>query len=309
LGSDVLTYQVGERLTAADPIDGRTLWTRDDLPPGSRLFGDGSHLVVVAPDGGSAQIYRTTDGGLVNNVKLPEVEDLALFEGADLVYWSKDDLGQSLVCRNLVDDKIRWSIDFAPRPDLTKVDREHLAVLEKDGRFRVISLADGSASIDAKTEVDPSRKAFHVARLGSRFLLFTDRSQQPVIAGGNPFAAVDAGVPVDGPVYAFDAETGKLLWKTLIENQNLEKLPPVNSPILMLNKRRPPGQAIGGFGQNNFLVRVLDLRTGEIVYQHNRLQNVSPWSVRIHPTRQAATITFDEGVIELEIAKVPMESS
>lgn len=308
LGSEVVVYQVGERLTAADPLSGRTLWTRDNLQPNSRLFGDGSHLVVVAPDGGSAHVYRTTDGGSVRIVKLPGVEDLVLFEGVDLVHWNKADGKRTLVCRSLIDDETRWSIDFSARPELQKVGREHLAVLE-DGRFRVVSLADGSAVVDAKIEADPLRKSFHVSRLGSRFLLLTDRSGQPAIAGGNPFAGDSDGILVDGPVYAFDGDTGKLLWETSIENQSLEKLPPRNSPVLMLNKRRPAGRAIGGFGQNDFQVRVLDLRTGETVYKHNRLQNVSPWSVRVHPTRQTVAITFYKGVIELEITKPPMESS
>ena len=110
-------------------------------------------------------------------------------------------------------------------------------------------------------------------------------------------------------MYAFDRRTGKALWKTLIEDQAVEEPPPYNSPVLVFNKRLLPQRAVGGFGANNFAVRVLDLRTGEVIYKHNRLQNVSPLSITVQPESKSVTVTFYEGVIQIELVNPPKEPS
>jgi hypothetical protein len=111
-------------------------------------------------------------------------------------------------------------------------------------------------------------------------------------------------------VQAFDRQSGRLLWKTPIADQALEKLPPYHSPVIVFNKRRQPGQGVGGFIETNpFRVKLLDLRTGDVIFEHNQLQNVSPWTLRIEPAERKATVTFFESAIEIETAQEPKADS
>ncbi|MCA9073192.1 MAG: hypothetical protein KDA84_29920, partial [Planctomycetaceae bacterium] len=152
-------------------------------------------------------------------------------------------------------------------------------------------------------------KSFKVYRLASCYVFLTNRGQQEVVMGQNRFLRESAYQLVDGPVYAIDPQTGKQLWKTQIDDQALESLPPYNSPVLMFNKHRAPGQFNGAFGQNDYLVRIVDLRTGDLLYENNRVEGVSPWRMQIQPTRQLVTIRFSENVIEIELTKEPLKSS
>ncbi len=141
-----------------------------------------------------------------------------------------------------------------------------------------------------------------------RYVLLTNRGHDPRAGlGGFPQELSGPIFPVGGPAYAFDRNTGKQLWKTAIEDQALEQPPPYHSPVMVFNKRLPPQRAVGGFGANNFAVRVLDLRNGEVIYQHNRLQNVSPLSITVEPETKSVSVTFYEGVIQIKQREPPKE--
>lgn len=309
INDETIVYQVGERLIAADPLTGKPQWTREDLRPRCQLLGNNRHVVVIPPGGKSAFIHRATDGETVRVVPLPAAENRIAFDGENLIALKGEKLSRVLECRSLVDDEVLWSMPCFDGTKVQKVGSTELALLQSDGTLQVVALSNGRVRIQAKIEADAQRKSFKVYRLASGYILLTNRGDEETIVGQDRFLRQRTSLSVNGPIYAFDPQTGKQLWKTQLDDQALENLPPFNSPVLIFNKHRAPGQFIGGFGRNNFLVRIVDLRNGEIIYKHNRLEGVSPWKVRIQPTRQMVTIQFFESVIEIEPTQAPPESS
>ncbi len=310
VNANAVVYQVGERLTAADPVTGEPLWVRDEIPANSRLFGDDRHLAVVPRPGQTAAIYRVSDGGLVRTLNLPDPANQVAIRGLDVIVKASVKGRAVLECRSLLDDRVRWQQAFPEGTRLHPVGKDELALLALDGKLRIVLLADGTLQLDAALEPDKDLKSFWVLKQTGRYVVLTDRGEeQQAGLGGFPRELTRQTRRVNGLVYAFDRETGKQLWKTRIENQAVEELPPDNSRVIVFNKRLLPQRAVGGFGANNFAVRVLDLRTGELVYEHNRLQNVSPLSITVQPETKSVTVTFYEGVIQIEQVDSPKEPS
>jgi outer membrane protein assembly factor BamB len=309
LSEELIVYQVGERITAADPLTGEPRWIRENARPNSRIFGDEKNLAVVAPDATSAFIARAADGEILNVVNLPEADRQVAYLGMHLIAWTTGKNQQYMESRHLASGKTHWKIACPEGTAFRKVGTEELALFQPGGKFLVVSLADGKAIVNANLDFGKVRHTHEVLRLANCYLLLSAQDNPAAGLGRNPFLSEASGTPVNGPVHAFDRALGKLLWKTRIENQSLEKLPPENSPVIVFNKRRLPGQGVGGFGDNSFRVRVLDLRTGDIIYQNNQLQNVSPLGIRVEPADKKVTVTFYEGVIEVELTKDALEPS
>jgi hypothetical protein len=174
----------------------------------------------------------------------------------------------------------------------------------------VASIADGSLKVNAKLEPGQEKHSHEVRRLANSYLVLPNRNEPNRIANRNPFFADDGVILVNGLVQAFDRPSGRLLWKAQVEDQAIEHLPPYNSPVIVFNKRRDPGQGVGAFIENTpFRVKLLDTRTGGVVFEHNQLQNVSPWGLRIQPDKRTLSVTFFEGVIEVEAAQAPADNS
>ena len=58
-------------IVVADPLTGDPLWTRQDIPPGSEVFGDEQYLLVLSPGSEEASVYRAADGQLLGMRKVP----------------------------------------------------------------------------------------------------------------------------------------------------------------------------------------------------------------------------------------------
>ncbi len=65
VNDDFICYQAGSRLFAAEPLTGKILWVKHDIPFGSEYFGDREFVCV--PDGLNDQliILRATDGATI----------------------------------------------------------------------------------------------------------------------------------------------------------------------------------------------------------------------------------------------------
>jgi outer membrane protein assembly factor BamB len=308
LGEELIVYQVGERITAADALTGKPRWVRDSVRRQSRIFGDRERLAVIPPDSTSVVVLKTADGEILRTRPLPIPHSQVAFHGINVIAWTTPKGQKSLESRDLETGKLRWTILCPEVKSFLKVGEEELALFELDGQFRIVSLKDGATKVDAKVESVKDRLSHEVRRVGNVYLLLSSKDNPPARAGRNPFVRDPIAIPVDGLVYAFDAKTGKFIWKTEIADQALEKLPPYHSPVIVFSKRRMPAQG-GGFDDGTFRVEIRDLRTGELVFDHNRLQNVSPWGIRVEPAGKKLTVTFYKGEIEIKPAKETLKST
>lgn len=143
VGEDVVVYQVGGRLTAAEALTGKPLWVREDISPESRLIGGDQHLVLIAPGGMTARILRGLDGETVRRLPLPLPKNQFAFDGEHLLHWTTTNQWRNLECLNLRTGKLRWKIPCPKETLLRHVGTEELALLHSNGQFLVVSKVDG----------------------------------------------------------------------------------------------------------------------------------------------------------------------
>ena len=58
-------FQRRRNIVAVDPLTGESLWERQDIPPGSEVFGDEQYVFVLPPGSDEASVYRAIDGQLL----------------------------------------------------------------------------------------------------------------------------------------------------------------------------------------------------------------------------------------------------
>src|SRR5262249_26454780 len=147
------------------PVSGNTLWVRHGIEPGSDIFGD-EEAVIVAPSGRerregnsdsvSAAVLRATDGQLLSEYSVPLPDKRWATFGRRLLVTRDLNDGSQLL--RMVDPWTKgeiWSMNIASGMKGTVVDGESIALMQPDGKFSLVSLADGTRQIEE--QLDPDR--------------------------------------------------------------------------------------------------------------------------------------------------------
>ena len=173
VNSRYVSFLRRRNLVVVDPFTGEPLWTRQDIPPGSEVFGDEQYVLVLPPTGDQASVYRGTDGQLLGTRKVPrpsmngnpayyaQMAGNSALSGAGIEYFGRHVLtwqqssdgapggnplvgaGQSRVL-GLFDpwqQKAVWpSRTFAAGAFASVVGSEAVGVLEPSGHFVLVAL-------------------------------------------------------------------------------------------------------------------------------------------------------------------------
>ena len=161
-----ICLQMKDSLTAVDPVSGRVLWTRSDVSPRSRLFGDDQYVFVVEMSSDvksmpvSTRVFRLYDGA---TVKAPDFHELYNPErriclvGRDIVVADQDKDATTLRLYDPLTGNDVWKQAFAPKSLVLRTEGDDLAgVVEPSGRVRVVDLTTRKEVLNATSrKVDP----------------------------------------------------------------------------------------------------------------------------------------------------------
>jgi outer membrane protein assembly factor BamB len=294
-------------LEAIDPLKGTVLWKKTDVPRGTQIFGDDQHvyLVEVRQSGvGASRALRAHDGVTV------EVPDFAsLYQrrlriiGRNLLL-SENDAKGDMVLRlyDVHTGKDIWKQTFKSNTIVLRSEAPELfGVVEpaNDGKVSVFNLHTFQEVLSAR--IDPKDldkiQDVHLLQDNERFYLACHRSPDAVAnPWGGPYPNVMNGmrcVHVNGKVYAFYRDTGKLHWKHEALGQMLVLEQFRDSPVLIFtaSQRRPMnmgGNVRGGIMQVA-VFRSIDKRTGKLVWD-KEYQNQSSQFYALNMNLQAGTV-------------------
>ncbi|MGH7138125.1 MAG: hypothetical protein ACREHD_20430, partial [Pirellulales bacterium] len=90
MSSEFVCLQRMRNLIAVDPLTKSTLWTRQDIPSGSELFGDDEFLFVAPATPASAteaMVYRTLDGEALGRREVPPADQRVFTLGRQVLAW------------------------------------------------------------------------------------------------------------------------------------------------------------------------------------------------------------------------------
>lgn len=298
-------------LTVVDPRTGETLWTRTNLPAGCECFGDGEYLFALPADGDEAIVLRASDGRELGTRRLPSAAERMATLGRRVLAWTQGPGDERIV--RLVDawsgaELWRRTVTLGSKADV--VDGTQLALVQPDGRFWLVNLADGAAVIEAQLEpFDNLVEAFLVAA-PEHYLLFLNR---PPDSEGSvwlrPIPTTTDYHSVNGRVVGFERATGQVAWTREIARQSLVARQPRQLPVLVLAchvYERP--NAAGRQNRNHVAILCLDKRTGRAAYQ-NRLQaGLAGYAVSADPAARTLAVRLLRETITLNFTDEPWPS-
>jgi tetratricopeptide (TPR) repeat protein len=291
-------------LVAMDPATGETVWSRHDLKPDSSVFGDHQFLFVVPPEGTTATVLAARDGSLLGQREVPANRLATL--GYRIL--ASHDVGgnEQLQLHDPWDGTTLWSSPgFTPGSQITLVERKAVAVLEPDGSFALIDLAEGRSIID--TQLGPASDILRLGVLTAPGLYLVvahlQDSEDELARTAQPVGGVSSETIKRARVYAFDNQ-GKALWPSPleIEDQCLPldqpELLPVLAFVCTYKEPLPTGRTEVGTS-----LLCLDKRTGRVVCEeHFKWRNSTfcmvgdpeKKTVRIQLQRATVTLTFTD---------------
>lgn len=282
----------GRALICADPLTGQTIWTRDGLPAGSDLFGDGEWIFVVPPDADTALVFHALDGqsadavpseplarrwttsgrrvlawkpqavaGQPENAAADEIDDAARGERLARLPWE-------LRLYDALTGDVLWTEQLPAGTRGTLIENEEVALLQPDGRLIVRSLQIAEPLLQAQLEPDADLRSLHVLRSSDQYLVATNRvGQTPAANAAIQIRSIVTGgdVPlVTGRLYAFDRRSGQPGWSAPVDVDQfgLPMDQPRETPVLLLLRQFTPPAAQGPRREQTSVL-CLDRRTGQ----------------------------------------------
>lgn len=307
LGEIGLVYQRGRTLCCASPVTGDLQWTRDDVPPGSELFGDGEVLCVLPPASQEVLLFDAVDGHELGRRPSVPPENRVLTSGRCILSWV--DMGDrkcELRCQDIVLNRQRWFQPFDAQARGWIVDNEAIAVFEPSGKFQLLNAEDGQPLVSAMLDKETKLGDIYVLAGRDHYTLLVNealarrRDAAPVPAGGN-----NPTFSAQGKLYAFDRHTGKQVWdkpRQILAN-GIALRQPADSPVVVFVGQKSEGR--GSRRQVHLLC--IDRRTGREVYKEAFSVDGNPGGLQViaDVARGVVSVATKGRTIELKFTDVP----
>jgi outer membrane protein assembly factor BamB len=296
-------------LVAVHPLTGKTLWIRHGIAPSSELFGDDELLFVVQPGASDAIALRTLDGQELRRMPLPNLDQRVAVFGRRLLMWSNQNARPTLSLRDAWTQKELWKKEFGPEAKYAVYEDEVVGVLEMNGHFTLLSLADGEVEVDGNVNPEQSLLDITILRSPTRNLLITNRPQQT--GNGQIKVSQTPGLTqlVNGYVHGFDRRTGKLVFSTRVENRFLPYNQPTDLPVLAFaaNLGRP-GIGFNSSVPDDGLLLCIDKRNGRVLLEDRSPGPVQSVDMTGDTEQQQVTLRTSRTVVKLKFTDQPPEA-
>ena len=280
--------QMKDSLTALDPISGNTLWTRSDVSPRSRIFGDDQYIFVVEMSSDvksvpvSTRVFRLYDGA---TVKAPDFHQLYNADrrirlvGRDILVADKDKDATTLRLYDPLTGKDVWKQAFAPKSYVLRTEGDDLAgVVEPNGQVRVFDLTTRKEVLNAHSKMDPKYLDKDVT-----LTVLGDATDVYILCDGPLAAGVHVntnllpmtglrGLNVNGQVYAFSRATGVRRWEMAAPATQLVLDQFQEMPMLLFTAHTIKQEPTGMVSQTSSL-QVIEKRTHKLKLYVSNLTN------------------------------------
>ncbi|MBN1854358.1 MAG: PQQ-binding-like beta-propeller repeat protein [Pirellulales bacterium] len=280
-----VAFQAEGRLQCVDPLTGRLIWSRKDIPSGCLLFGDAQYLFALPPKSNEAIVLRMIDGKRLGFREVPPVQEHLATQGRAILCWregtdreepvSERSQFMELVLFDPWNGGVIWTHAFRAASQVWLADNEAAGIVDPEGQFQLIDIKDGSRLVAQRIEQEPSLDAIYVLlSSGSVFLVTSSNRTHPSNAL-TVAPILDHEYPiVTGRIYAFDRATGESIWPCPAEvrQQGLVLWQPRELPVL------PFIRTIPGRNRNSkpfTSVLCLDKSSGRSIFRRDDLNQTT----------------------------------
>ncbi len=308
--ADGVYFQRLHDLYCVDPLSGKTVWMRKNVPLGLDLFGDDEFLIASPVGDSETLVLRAATGELVGARRVAPIEDRMAIVGRQVLAWQSHDGHPRIEMRDVVADEVVWSYEFAAGSKAAVVAEEVVGVYQPDGEFSLIRLADGKRLVHDGLKPEKTLLGIHLLASRQGYLLATH-----VAAPANsnrsvqPYPNVPDCPLVTGHIHAFDRQ-GKSLWPkpVAVTQQGLLLSQPADLPVLvLLRQMNRPGPISSR--DPKLSVMCIDKRSGQVVYDKDDLPGtaISSCTLEADLADHTVTIALPSQMITLAYTQQPLQ--
>jgi len=275
-----LCYQSQANLVAVDPLTGKRLWERPDLPANCHLFGDDDFVYLWRTDEGTLQVISAIDGRTVEERSWNLASSDVLMERGSLVWLVKRERGISLELRDARNGSIVWTKPLDAKSIPFAADQGTIGIVKPEGLLQLIE-ADTGSQIGEELTVEVPDKVerivclhdatrWYVAISGPVPRLANLQAQQ--LWGGLRVSFVN------GWLYGIDRHSNAICWRRFLDSEPLPQSISHVAPVLVQMWRRyavSPGKREA---EEEGVLRIIDTRTGAEILTHQD-PSLHPYSV------------------------------
>jgi outer membrane protein assembly factor BamB len=263
-----VVYQRSRQLICVDPISGETLWERNGVDAACELFGDHEYVFAVPTNSDQATVFSMRDGAELGTRRVGRSASRLTTNGRHVLAWEQ--VGNTI--------RLRLFDAWSEKDDLWNVETPlgckgqivaggEFALLEKSGKFSVLSLASDQVTLKSQLEPENDLHSLYVWPSREQYTVLANRPIETALPGRTlPISGGSmGGQHAHGNVYALDRVTGKNRWAVpaFISQHGIPYDQPADSPLLVCLCNRQGATA------NNWTANLLclDKRTGAVAYE------------------------------------------
>jgi hypothetical protein len=235
-------FQREGELACVDPLTATTRWTIKNVPTGCDLWGDDDYLFAAPPGRREALVFRAVDGEPLGTRRVPSIEQRLTTLGRQVVMWGMVNDTLQVGMFDPWTGEYAWQHSIRPGARGQRIGDDELAILEPEGRFVILGLADGRIRVDQKLHAEPREadgksrlQSIHVVANEKQIILVTNRNPKNDRSTDGRFGWGGTAAPlVSGRVYALDRATGQPQWiaPAEIQDEGLLLHQPSDLPVL-----------------------------------------------------------------------------
>lgn len=267
--SRFLVFREGRSLVVADLRTGRTVWQLFEDLSECVVFGDEQHVTTVSDENGTRVLEIETGRQVARHGW--NSRDLLGTAGSDPVLLLRDQATQHLTRINALTGQSVWSESLSREVILQFVNSRWMALMDPDGRLKILDVDSGRAIVDAAIEKEPSLIRMHIHETADSFVVLSGtalQDQSTILRPVRNYARNVAQHPIDSWAYGFSRQSGERLWARKLPRQYVSESQARDLPVVVLAcERFTNGGAVSPTRQEDSQLIVLDTRTGQTVFE------------------------------------------
>lgn len=275
-----LCYQSLASLVAVDPLSGKRLWERPDLPAECRVYGDDDNVYLWRVDIASLQTLSAIDGRTLNERPWNTASSDLLMDQGRLMWFVNREQRPHLELKDARDGSVVWAQPLDAKSVPFVVDEGTIGIVKAEGRLQLIAAETGLPIAEELTIEVPDKverilclhdaQRWYIAISGPVPRLTNLQAQQ--LWGGLRVSFIN------GWLYGIDRQTTAICWRRFLESEPLPQYISHVAPVLVQMWRRNSVGPGRNESEEEGVLRVIDTRTGVDVLTHRDL-SLHPYSV------------------------------
>lgn len=273
----VCVFQTRKHLFGIEPATGRVLWRRSDLDLASGirvdreagLFGDEQVLVMFHADQSSYTVFATQTGEVIRKGQMSvDFRYPHHVFGRKLFHQTRETTAARKRVRiwDPLTNKMELDEELFDQFNSARSTGNELALMTSNSRLRVVSVDSAKTLIDMKLSKSDIGYISSMRLFSDERNIYVNIQRSDIASNTNKIysLASDSVVPVNhvhrGLLIAVSRQTGKLIWKTPVQQRSFVRTDRCSLPFLVGLSRVSPKRSSS---MRSLEVRVIDRMTGE----------------------------------------------